>query len=120
MAHATGELAVMKVIKQEGRRVVVSFPMIGFREGMTLRPGEKVVLVDDDKGLGVKPLTREILVQQIAEAPGTVTADGRRFAVQESTIRDHEGRPGPYVITIVDRDEAAEGPEQVIAIRSVG
>lgn len=110
---------VMNVVAQEGDRVLLSFPMDGFPQGFTLRPGERVVLVDLESDLAVKPLVRELKVDSIAElTTDTLSADQGRFALQASTIREVEGRRGPFVLTVVDRG-SAEGPEQVIAIRPV-
>jgi hypothetical protein len=107
------------VEQQEGERVLLSVPMIGFPPGFKLRAGERVVLTHDAAGPAVRPLVREVKVDSLAEeAAGALSVGGQSLATQASTIRDL-GRRGPYVVSIVDRG-SAQGPEQVIAIRSAG
>jgi hypothetical protein len=108
---------VMNVVAQEGDRVLLSFPMDGFPEGFTLRPGERVVLVDIESDLAVKPLVREFRVDDISDvSAASMSAGDERYALQGGTIRDDEGHGGPYLVTVVDAG-SAEGPEQVLAIR---
>jgi hypothetical protein len=114
---------VTEVTQQEGKRVLLSVPMVGFPPGFKLRPGERVVLVQDEKGPAVRPLVYTVTVDDLSEeSAGTLKAGRRNFAVQKSTVRDEgtseEGGGGPYEVFVVDRGKA-KGPEQVIAIRPV-
>jgi hypothetical protein len=94
--------------------------MVGFPQGFKLRPGEKVVLVNEGDGPAVRPLVHTLTVDAASgEGANALRADGQRFAIQESTVRSSlgEGQGGPFDIFVVDRI-ATEGPEQVIAVRS--
>jgi hypothetical protein len=127
MSGESGQVAA--VARQEGDRVLISLPMVGFPDGFTLRPGERVVVVRDENGLAVRPLVRSFSVDNLTEELGakagdaTLVADDRRYSVQESTVRaegpvtaDAAGSPVPHAIFVVDPG-SAEGPPQVIAIR---
>lgn len=115
MAGESGQVA--EVIQQEGDRVLVSVPMVGFPPGFKLRPGERVVLVHDEKGPAVRPLVRAVTVEAPPEeAAGALTAGEQRYAVQDSAVREDEGGAGPHVIWVVEPG-SAKGPEQVIAVR---
>lgn len=123
MAGERGQVA--EVAQQENDRVLISLPMVGFPQGFQLRRGERVVVVQDENGLAVRPLVRAIEVNDVNEDPteAVLVADNARFAVQESTIRakgpvtaDEPGGPEPHAVFVVDRG-SADGPEQVIAVR---
>ena len=114
---------VTEITQQEGKRVLLSVPMVGFPPGFKLRPGEKVVLVQDEKGPSVRPLVHTVTVDAVSEeSADTLKAGRRNFAIQKSTVRDkgtsEEARRGPYEVFVVDRGKA-KGPEQVIAVRPV-
>lgn len=115
MAGESGQ--VTQVTPQEGDRVLVSVPMIGFPPGFRLRPGERAVLVCDETGPAVRPLVRAVEVNAVTEEADALKADGQRFELQESTVREEAEREGePYVVWVVDPG-SAEGPPQAIAIR---
>lgn len=118
MAGEIGQVA--EVTSQEGDRVLLSIPMAGFPPGFQLRPGERVVLVNDEEGLVARPLVRTVIVNNISdETANTLKADNQSFAIQASTIRDEDaGQPGPREVFILDSGSAG-GPEQVLAVRPV-
>lgn len=115
MAGESGQ--VTQVTRQEGDRVLVSVPMIGFPPGFQLRSGERVVLVHDETGPAVRPLVRAVTLDAPPEeTAGAQAAGAQRYEVQESAVREEEGGGGQYVVWVVDHG-SAEGPEQVIAVR---
>lgn len=123
MSGERGQVA--GVARQEDDRVLISLPMVGFPKGFKLRPGERVVVVQDENGLAVRPLVRAVEVNSVGDdlAEAVLTADNERFAVQESTIRAQgpvtaaePGGPAPHAVFVVEPG-SAEGPEQVIAVR---
>lgn len=121
MAGEVGQVA--EVMGQEGDRVLLSVPMVGFPPGFKLRSGERVVLVNDEKGLAARPLVRSLTVNSVSgTADGILKADNERFAIQDSTIRDEGAldgaQPGPRDVFVLDSG-SAEGPEQVLAVRPV-
>ena len=114
MAGERGQVA--EVTQQEGDRILLSVPMIGFPPGFKLRPGEKVVLVHGERGPAVRPLVRAVTLDAAPEeTAGALRSGDRHYAVAEGAVRDDEGG-GPYVVWTVEPG-SAEGLEQVIAIR---
>jgi hypothetical protein len=114
MAVATGP--VVEVVRQEGDRVLVSLPLVGFPRGFEVRPGTLVVLEQRDEGPAVYPLVHEMVVQEPRSESGEqLMAGGQAFAVQAATVRD-EGGGAPYVVTVLER--ADDDQEQVVAVRS--
>ena len=124
MAGEKGMIAT--VARQEGDRVLISFPMVGFGPGFELQPGEKVVIANEEGGPAVRPLTNGFLVDNISEdvAAAALIADERHFTVQPSTIRAQgpitaaavDESEGPFVVFITDTGESGE-PGQVLAVR---
>lgn len=120
------------VIEQQGARVRVEYqgerimvPMVGFPPTFKLRPGERVILVDQPSGPIARPLVRAIssrIPQQALERGREFEIEGQRLVIQESTVvyepePSKEQRPTEeHVLWFVDPGEA-EGPNQVIAIR---
>jgi hypothetical protein len=121
-----------RIVAQEGERVQVehrgqrlTVPMRGFPPGFQLRPGARVILVDEPSGPVARPLVRVItsrLGRDAVRARGTLDVEGRRLEMQASTLVEEppsraEGRPTEeYEIWIVERDDAA-ATDQVIAAR---
>jgi hypothetical protein len=119
MAGAVNPIIVGQVTvvsRQEGDRVLVSFPMVGFPPGFLLRPGDRVVLVHDENGFAVRPLVRAMTVQEPPSEPSEQLMAGEQtFALQAATVREDEGDGRPYSVWVVDNAEGAQG--QVIAFR---
>lgn len=114
MAGEVGQ--VIEVLRQEGDRVLVSLPMVGFPPGFELRPGDRVVLVHDENGPAVRPLVRALTLQEPPSESGEqLVAGGRTFALQAATIREDEGDGPPYSVWVVDRADDEQG--QVVAFR---
>lgn len=124
MAEDRGEQGqVVTVAGQEGGDVLVAVPMVGFPEGFTLRPGERVVLVRTPSGPAVRPFVRAVRGRVSADelSGGELSLKGRRQVTQESTVVADQPREGARaededVVWVVERGDA-EGPEQVIAVR---
>lgn len=119
------------VIAQEESRVEVEYegehltvPLVGFPPDFRLRPGERVILVDEPTGPVARPLVRAIvsrLPDEAREQRGEVEIEGRRLVMQSSTVLEpdvrEEGRPSEeHVLWIIEPGEA-EGPDQVVAAR---
>jgi len=120
------------VVAQEGNQVRIehrgkhlTIPMKGFPPGFRLRPGGRVILVDEPSGLVARPLVRAIrsrVKREVLQARGAVEIEGRRLEMQQSTILDEaqpksEERPSEeYFLWVVERG-AGEPPDQVIAAR---
>ena len=120
------ETRAVPVVRQDGDHVLVSVPMIGFPAGFRLRPGERVVLSNDDPGPAVRPLVKATVVHISKSAiskRGAIEINGNTYTLQPATIlndlspgKDSE-EPREYVFWLVDPG-TAEGPPQVIAARS--
>jgi len=112
MAGEYGQITSIK--QQEGDRVLVSLPMVGFPTGYTLRAGARVAVVFEENGPAARPAVE--MVSLGASAPaiagGTLTAGGRRFSVPANIERDDSGT-GDYVAFVIGNDEG----DQVVAIR---
>lgn len=107
-------VSIAEVTRQEGDRVLVSLPLVGFPPGFQLRPGERITVYPGDGGAVAIPLVHEVKVPQVNEEAGHLRAGNNRYALQSSVVRDDSGS-GDVVVTVVDKG-SAEGPEQVIAI----
>lgn len=109
-------LGTTLVAGQEGDRVLVSLPMVGFPEGFQLRRGERVVLVEEESGLAVRPL---LLKPRIL--PAEESASSERLKVQKATVHadmpaSDRAPPGSTMVFEVDPGELEE--PQVIAVRT--
>jgi len=105
---------VAKVSGQEGDRVLLSVPMVGFPQGFTLRAGDKVVLVHDEHGPAVRPLAKVRVVDRVQESGGRLTAGNHAYVVQAATVRTPGDGARLALFTIPT--ESKEG-EQVLFIR---
>ncbi|HMB54535.1 MAG TPA: hypothetical protein VKU40_14560 [Thermoanaerobaculia bacterium] len=114
---------VTSVADQRGGRVLLSLPMVGFPEGFELRPGERVVLVEEESGPAVRPLVRAEVVPRQYEGESSFEVSGRPYVLQPSTVRGEapEGAEDSdeLVVWVVDSDSPDE-PGQVIAVRPRG
>jgi hypothetical protein len=50
------ELEVGTVIQQQGDKVTVAVPLVGFPPGFQLQPGDRVILVNEAAGVVARPL----------------------------------------------------------------
>lgn len=118
MAEKPG--AVAAVAGQEGDRVLLSLPMVGFPPGFKLRRGERVTVVYEPSGPAVRPLVRAIRTPQNLSRADSLEAEGQRLVLQDATLRTQPPREGEetvgYVAWVVEPG-TAEGPAQVIAVR---
>jgi len=105
---------VEKVSGQEGDRVLFSVPMVGFPSGFKLRAGDKVVLVHDENGPSVHPLTHVRVVDRAQESGERLTAGNRTYLVQAATERTPGDGDRLALFTIPT--ESKDG-EQVLFIR---
>ncbi len=125
MARDQGQQGrVVTVIGQEGLRVHVTVPMVGFPEGFQLKPGARVVLVSTPSGPVARPLVRAVRAEVPADAlekRAEFTLQDSRKVVQDATVVAEQPSIGAeppredvaWVVESVD----AEGPDQVIAVR---
>src|SRR5688572_25287629 len=110
-------------VEHNGERLTVA--MKGFPPGFSLRPGARVILVDEESGVVARPLVRAITTRAVS--PGAVAqrapleVQGRRVEMQPSTVvderRDAAAPGGEYVVWVIDRAEP-EATDQAIAVRS--
>jgi hypothetical protein len=114
---------VATVVQQEGDRILISVPLVGFPRGYQLRPGQRVALVQEPTGTVARPLVTAKTVKATPEriAAGTVDIGGQPHTLQPASVRGELApgeRPEPdqYEVWIVDQG-SAEGPKQIIAIR---
>jgi hypothetical protein len=108
---------VLEVIQQDGDNLVVSVPMAGFPPGFKIRPGERVVLMNDDGGPTVRPLVRAVEADAVDTQGDEARANNQRFALQPGTIRNTDPGAGTRPVVFVLDKGAASGPEQVLSIR---
>lgn len=114
MAGEAGHVATVR--EQDGDSVVVAIPMVGFPHGFRLRPGDKVMVINDEEGPSARPLVKVVPAEgNDPERGSEVTSGGRRFAVSDAAVR--LGGEGARHIAFVVEREADDGEEQVIAIR---
>ena len=114
---------VATVVQQEGDRVLISVPLVGFPRGFQLRPGQRVALIQEPGGTVARPLViaKTVKANQQKIATGTLDIDGQPHVLQAASVR---GEPAPgeradpdaYEVWVVDQG-SAEGPKQIIAIR---
>lgn len=111
MAGEFGQIA--SITRQEGDRVLVSLPLVGFPPGYQLKPGAKVVVVFDEDGPAVRPAVDVVPIGAAApeSVGGTLNAKGKRLEVPANIVRDDSGN-GDYVAFVIGGDEG----EQVVAI----
>jgi hypothetical protein len=102
--------------------------MRGFPPGFTLRPGSRVILVDEPSGTVARPLVRTVtspVPVDVAERRGMVETGGRRLEMQPSTVLDQArpreaARPSDEaVLWVVERGDG-QSSDQVIAVRRPG
>lgn len=118
------------VVAQEGNVVHVDHAgqrltadMVGFPPGFTLRPGARVVLRDEPSGVTARPLVRAVrssVNRETVEAERRVTVGDRELALEDATLVDDEppsAAAGGEETTLWVVESAAEGPEQVVAVR---
>lgn len=111
MAGEFGKAA--RIAQQDGDRVLVSLPMVGFPPGYQLRPGASVVVVLEENGPAVRPAVEAVPLGDAAPevANDALTARGKRVAIPQDAIRDDSGEGG-YVAFVIGGEE-----EQVVALR---
>jgi hypothetical protein len=123
------------VLAQEGERLQVDYrgqrlsvPMRGFPPGFALRPGTRVILVDEPSGTVARPLVRAITTRvpvDVAERRGAIELEGRRLEMQPSTVLEQPRpleatRPSDEAVVWVMERGDAQPPDQVIAVRRRG
>jgi hypothetical protein len=106
MADLSGHVATVST--QEGDRVLVSIPMVGFPKGFMLQKGDRVAVVQSERGAIALPLVRSV-----EASPGVESVDDYR--ITDATVESGEGNR--TVLFVVERDAGAEGASQVFAIR---
>jgi hypothetical protein len=113
MAGEHGQIT--SIMRQEGDRVLVSLPLVGFPPGYTLRPGSRVVVVFDENGPAVRPAVEPVPVGNSAPqiSANSLTASGRSFDVPANIVRDDSGS-GDYVAFVIG---GGDDGEQVVALR---
>ena len=119
-----------RVIAQEGERVQVehpsgrmTVPLRGFPPGFKLRPGGRVILVDEAEGTVARPLVRALrakLPRETIVQRGAIDAEGGRLEMQPGTLVEERGHPpdigsAEYELWVVDRGEGEAA--QVVAAR---
>jgi hypothetical protein len=122
----SGEQGGVVTIVQRADHVLVSVPLVGFPSGFQVRPGERVVLVNERSGPAARPLVKTTIVNEAAReivARGAVDIYGEPHVLQPSTVISDAAPGGEYgkrgcAVFVVDPG-SAEGPKQVIAIRPV-
>lgn len=111
MAGEYGRLT--SITQQDGDRVLVSLPMVGFPPGYQLQPGARVVVVLEENGPAVRPAVEAVPLgttdPQVSNK--TLTAGARRFRTPDNIVRDDSGS-GESVAFVIGGDEG----EQVVAI----
>lgn len=106
---------VTSVTRQEEDRVLVSLPMVGFPPGFKLRPGERVVVVNEPSGPAVRPLVRAEVVSGEQAQQERLEVQGTTLQAQAATVRGEDDAE-EHVVWYVDPG-SAEGPAQIIASR---
>lgn len=116
-SRPTGLAAVME---QDGDRVVISLPMVGFPDGFRLRKGDKVaVLPDSNGGAAVQPYTEAVIVDDVPKETGEqLTSQGLNFGIQAASVRVMDTPGNRYALFIV-QNESPDVPPQVLSIRRV-
>jgi len=118
---------VVTVVRQDGDRVLVSVPMVGFPEGFQLTPGDRVAVVSEPGGAKARPLVWSRRVSSVdpqAIQAGSLEIEGRRVQSQAATLHegaapgDRETGAGERVVWVIEREDA-ERPGQVVASRSL-
>lgn len=112
-------------VEYEGERLTV--PMRGFPPGFTVRPGKRVILVDEPPGTVARPLVRAItsrIAPRTLTRPGELEVEGRRMELQRSTVlegipvrpEERPAEPEEYVLWVMEPREP-ERSDQVVAAR---
>ena len=115
-AAPAGVGQVTVVSRQEDDHVLVTLPLVGFPPGFRLRPGDRVVVAQDDESrLVVRPLVRAVTVQERPdESVEQLVVEGQMFTLAAGAAREEHGEP-PYSVWVVDNATGERG--QVIAFR---
>lgn len=115
MAERSGHVATVNA--QEGDRVLISVPMVGFPQGFQLRQGDRVAVLQSGSGPVAVPLVRsfEATPEQSAALSGMGVA-GAPLVVSDATVQSGEG--DRVVVFTIER--AGSGAPQVFAIRREG
>ncbi|MCG8457900.1 MAG: hypothetical protein MI919_16610 [Holophagales bacterium] len=101
------------VLRQDGDRVEVAVPLVGFPPGFRIPPGSRVVLTTGPDGPAARPLVTAIEVESGAEL------EGEAFEVQANTIRAEGAEDsGRRIVWFLDGGDT-EGPRHVVAHRPV-
>ena len=99
--------------------------MRGFPPGFQLRPGARVILLDEPSGPVAHPLVRARtfrLPREAVQRRGALEAEGRRLEMQPSTVLEEratsgdEGPTAEYEVWVVERADS-DPVEQVMAVR---
>lgn len=106
---------VATVSSQEGDRVLLSIPMVGFPEGFRLQPGDRVAVVNEGRGPVAVPLVRSFEAGRASENARGIEASGERYDVSEAAVRYGEGNR--VIVFVIEREPGSKGGEQVFAIR---
>lgn len=111
MAELSGHVATVSA--QEGDRVLISVPMVGFPQGFQLRQGDRVSVVQSGSGAVAVPLVRsfEATSEQTAALSGK--AGGSPLAVSDATI---QSGTGDRVVVFTLEREGSNSP-QVLSVR---
>lgn len=114
------------IVSQEDDHVLVSVPLVGFPPGFELRPGQRVVLVNEATGPAARPLVRYTVATLTPDEleRGVFEIDEKQYMLQKTTITRHArhgavaDEQAAYVVWYVEPG-SAEGPYQVVAVRPV-
>ena len=108
MADLSGHVATVST--QEGDRVLVSIPMVGFPKGFKLEKGDRVSVVQSEHGAIALPLVRSFETSRGLES--VKASDDYR--ITDATVESGEGNR--TVLFVVEREAGDETP-QVFGIR---
>lgn len=109
---------VIAIDRQDGDKVVVSIPMVGFFPNQQLRPGSLVFITHGPNGPIARPLTRAVSISGEARREANrVVADNREYAVDASTHFEESPNEEGYVFVVPN--ERGES-ENVLSVRQPG
>jgi hypothetical protein len=112
MPELSGHVATVNA--QQGDRVLISVPMVGFPQGFQLRQGDRVSVVQSGNGAVAVPLVRsfEATPEQSDALSGTARG-GSALAVSDATIQSGSG---DRVVVFTLEREGSSSP-QVLSVR---